>query len=62
MLERFNQMSPVMRVITVMIALIVLWTVIRLVLGLLQMLMPLMFVAAIIVAVLWVYEKIRDAS
>ncbi len=59
MLNRFNNLTPVTRLIIVIILLIVAWMIIRIALGLLKMLLPLVILAAVIVVALWLFEKAR---
>jgi hypothetical protein len=62
MYDRFNKLSFWSRIIVVMIVLFFAWLILQLVLGLVKALIPLAFIAAIIVGILWLFEQVRDSG
>ena len=60
MYERFRGMSPVGQIITVMVVLIVASIAVQMVVGIIRALIPLAFAAAVIVGLLWLFDKVRD--
>ena len=60
MYDRFNKLSFWGRIIVMMIVLFVVWLALQLVLGLVQALIPLAFMAVIIVGILWLFEQVRS--
>jgi hypothetical protein len=60
MYDQFHKLPMWGQVVVVVIVLIVAWTLLQIVLGIVRALFPVVILAAIIVGVLWLIEKVRD--
>jgi hypothetical protein len=60
MYKRFRKLPLWGQIIVVMIVLIVAWTLLQMAMGLIRALIPIVILAAIIVGVLWLYDRVRD--
>ena len=58
--DRFRKLPLWGQIVVVMIVLIVAWSLLQIVLGIVRALIPITILAVIIVGLLWVFDKIRD--
>ncbi len=62
MYARFNRLPFWGRIIVMMIVLFVVWLALQIVLSIVKALIPLAFMATVIVALLWLFEQVRDGK
>jgi hypothetical protein len=60
MYNRLRGLSLLNQIIVVMIVLFVLWLMLQIVIGIVKALIPIAFLAVIIVALLWLFDRVRD--
>jgi hypothetical protein len=60
MYDQFHKLPMWGQVVVVVIVLIVAWTLLQIVLGIVRALIPVVILAAIIVGALWLLDKVRD--
>ncbi len=60
MYERFRTMSLLGQIITIVVVLLAISIVFQIVIGIIKALIPLMFVALVILGLLWLFDRLRD--
>lgn len=60
MYARFNRLPFWGRIVVMMIVLFAVWLILQLALTIVKALIPLAFMATVIVALLWLFEQVRD--
>lgn len=62
MYARFNKLPFWGRIIVMMVLLFAVWMILQIVIGIVKALIPLAFIAAIIVGILWLFEQLRETK